>query len=83
MLYDAGNPKPVLCDNLEVWNEEGAGMGFKREGTYVYQVPTHADVWQKSSHYCKVIILQFINKIIYVIYIFYKYIIKIYKHKYL
>ena len=45
--YDAGNPKPVLCDNLE----DGVGMErggeFKREGTHVYLMPIHADVRQK------------------------------------
>ena len=24
-LCDAGNPKPVLCDNLERWEREGGG----------------------------------------------------------
>ena len=44
-MYDAGNPKPVLCDNLEGW-ESGRerGGGFKREGTYIYLMLTHADV---------------------------------------
>ena len=28
LLYDAGNPKLVLCDNLKGWNGEGGG----REG---------------------------------------------------
>ena len=29
----------------------GREMGgrFKREGTYVYLCPTHADLWQKST----------------------------------
>ena len=31
---------------------------FKREGTYVYLWLIHADVWQKSNHYCKAIVLQ-------------------------
>ena len=26
----------MLCDNLEGWNGEGDGRGFRREGTYVY-----------------------------------------------
>ena len=34
------------------------GGGFKREGTYVYLWPIPADVWQKSSQYCEVIILK-------------------------
>ena len=32
-MYAAGNPKPVLCDNLKEWEEEGSGGAFKREGT--------------------------------------------------
>ena len=31
LVYDTGNPKPVLCDNLEGWEGE-RGQGFKREG---------------------------------------------------
>ena len=27
---------PLLRDNLEWWNEEADGRGFRREGTYVY-----------------------------------------------
>ena len=41
-MYHAGNPKPMLCDGLEVWGgEEG---GFKIEETYVYLMLVHADV---------------------------------------
>ena len=25
LLYDAGNPKPMLCDNTEGWDGEGGG----------------------------------------------------------
>ena len=28
-MYDAGNPKPVLCDNLEGWDGEGGGWGIQ------------------------------------------------------
>ena len=36
---------------------------FKREGTYVCLWLIHDDDWQKSSQYCKAIILQLkINK---------------------
>ena len=34
------------------------GGVFRREGTHVRLWPIHADVWQKPSQYCKVIILQ-------------------------
>ena len=32
LLYDTGNPKPVLCDNLG----REVGGGYKRKGAYVY-----------------------------------------------
>ena len=39
------------------------GGKFKREGTYVYLRLIHLDVWQKSTQYCKSIVLQLkINK---------------------
>ena len=38
--------------------EREVGGRFKREGAYVYLWLIHADVWQKSSQYCKVIILK-------------------------
>ena len=57
LLYEAENPKPELCDSLEYGKGREWGEGFKKEGTYVYLMLTHVDVWQKLSHYCKVIIL--------------------------
>ena len=56
-MYDAGNPKPVLWDHLEGWDERKVGGGFKREGTYVYLMPIHVDAWQKPSQYYEVTIL--------------------------
>ena len=36
-MYDAGHPKPVLCDNVEGWSGEGSGQGLQDEGdTYAY-----------------------------------------------
>ena len=32
LLYDAGNPKLVLCDNLEGWNGEGGGREVQEGG---------------------------------------------------
>ena len=44
-LYkDTGNPKPVLCDNIERQDGEGDGGRFKKEGTYVYLWLIHVDV---------------------------------------
>ena len=57
-MYDAGHPKPVLCDNLEGWGGEEVGGGFRVGGTHAYLWQIHADVWQKPSQYCKVIIFQ-------------------------
>jgi len=49
-MYDTGNPKSVLHDNLEGWGGEGSvGEGFRREGTHVCLLPIHLDVWQKPS----------------------------------
>ena len=45
--------KQGLCINLEGWDGEGYG----REVTYVYLL-IHADVWQKTTKFCKAIILQ-------------------------
>ena len=50
-LHDAGNAKPVLCDKLEGWKEEGGEGGYKREGTYVNLWLIHVDVWQKKKHH--------------------------------
>jgi len=55
-MYDAGNPKPVLCNNLEEWDGEGDGR-VQDGGAYVCLLPIPVDVWQESSQYCKVIIL--------------------------
>ena len=54
LLYDAGNSKLVLCDNLEGWKGEGGGREVQ-EGGDIW--PIHVNVWQKPSQYCKVIIL--------------------------
>ena len=57
-MCDAGNPRPVLCDNLEGWGGEGGGGGLQDGGTHVCLWLIHADVWQKPSQYWKAIILQ-------------------------
>ena len=50
--------KKLYCYNLEGWDGEGSGRGFKREGTYVHLWLIHVDVWQKPTQFCKAIILQ-------------------------
>ena len=37
---------------------EAIGGRYRREGTYVRLWLTHIDVWQKSTHDCKAVILQ-------------------------
>ena len=34
LMYDAGNLKQVLCDNLEEWYRKGSGREFQ-EGRYI------------------------------------------------
>ena len=55
-MYDAGNPKLVLCDNVGV--EGGAGRGFRREVARVCIWPIHVDVWQNPSQCHEVTVLQ-------------------------
>ena len=38
--------KQGIYINLEGWDGVGDGGRFKREGTYVYLWPIHADIWQ-------------------------------------
>ena len=64
-MYDGGNPKPVLCDNLEGWDGVGVGGRLRREGTHVYLWLIHVDMWQKPAKHCKAIVLQ-LRKAVYV-----------------
>ena len=36
LMYDAGNTKLVLRDNLEGYGGEGGGWGFRMEKTHIY-----------------------------------------------
>ena len=57
--HDAGHPKPLLWDNPEGEGREGGGRVVQdRGGAHAYLWPIHVDTWQKTSQYCKVIILQ-------------------------
>ena len=39
LIYDAGNPNPVLCDNLEGRDGEGGGRGVQEgRDTYIPMV---------------------------------------------
>ena len=61
LMREAGYPKLVLWDNPKGQGGEGNGRGFQDGATHVHPWLIHVDVWQKSSQYCKVIILQ-LNK---------------------
>ena len=58
LIYDAGNPKPMLWDNLEGQGGEGCGRGFRIQGTYIDLWLIHIDIWQEPSQYCEVTILK-------------------------
>ena len=60
-MHETGHPKPVLCDNLERWDVEGGGRGF-RMGGHVYLWLILVDVWQEPLQYCKVVMLQLKKK---------------------
>ena len=51
-------PKQQLCTNLEGWDRKGDG----REGIYAYLWLIYVDVRQKTTKFCKAIILQLKNK---------------------
>ena len=36
LVYDTGNPKPVLCGDLEGWDGEGGGRGFSRRKGHIH-----------------------------------------------
>ena len=55
-MYDAGNPKLVICDNVGV--ERGPGREFRREAAHVCIWLIHVDVWQKPSQCHEVTVLQ-------------------------
>ena len=48
----------VLCNNLDGWEEVGAGGRLKREGTYVYLWLIHIVLRQKPTQYCKATTFQ-------------------------
>ena len=48
-----------LCINLEGWDGEGDGREIQKErGIYIYLWLIHVEVWQKTTKFCKAIILQ-------------------------
>ena len=53
----------VLCVILEGWNGDGDGVCVQSEGIYVYLQLIHVAVSQKTTKFCKTIILQLKNKL--------------------
>ena len=50
--------KQGLCINLEGWDGEADGREAQKGGIYVYLWLIHVEVWQKTTKFCKPIILQ-------------------------
>lgn len=55
-MYDAGNTKPALCDDLEGRGGREVEEELKREGTCVCLKLLLAAVWQKPSQHCEIVI---------------------------
>ena len=56
--------KQGLCINLEGWDGKGDEREFQERGVYVYLWLIHVEIWQKTTKFCKAIILQLkINKL--------------------
>ena len=53
LMYEAGQPKPVLWDNPVGWAVKGGGKGVQD----VHPWLIHVDGWQNPQH-CKVTIFQ-------------------------
>ena len=44
-MYDAGNPKLVLCDNLQGWDREGGARSVQEGGDTHEKRTRSSDVW--------------------------------------
>ena len=54
LMYEAGQPKPVLWDNPVGWAVKGGGKGVQD----VHPWLIHGNAWQKPPQYCKIISFQ-------------------------
>ena len=52
-MYEAGNPKLVLCDNLQGWDGEGGARSVQEGGDTREERTRSSDVWVElfSSHH--------------------------------
>ena len=57
LMYDTGNPKPVLWDNLQEWGREGGGRGGSKGRGYTYTYGRFMTIYGKN-HKNIIIILQ-------------------------
>jgi len=61
LLYDSGNSNRGSVTTYRGGIGREMEGKFKREGTYIYLWLIHADIWQKTTKFCKAIILQLKN----------------------
>lgn len=50
--YDAGNPKPVLCDDQEGWDGEGGARSFPEGWDICILMLIHIGYGKKYHNYC-------------------------------
>ena len=50
VMYDAGSPKSVLCDNLEGWSGEGARRGDQEGGDTCITMANSCCCMAKNHH---------------------------------
>ena len=55
-MYDAGNPKPGLCDSLTGWGGEGGGRGVQEGGDICIPNASSYQCFAKTITVLKVII---------------------------
>ena len=51
-MYNAGHPKPVLCDNLEGWGGERGGSGVRDRGDTCTPVADSCQIRSDQSLSC-------------------------------
>ena len=49
-MYDAGNPKLVLCDNLQGWEGDGGARSVQEGGDTSEKRTQSSDVWVAAHH---------------------------------
>ena len=62
LLYDSGHSNQGSVTTYREGMGREVGRRLKRKRTYVHLWLIHVDIWQKSTQFCKAIILQLKNK---------------------